>query len=95
MKILILKIILVFFFGGGAKWKLQKENFSSLKQWWNVGKIQIEVFCNQYAFNVTKDIVGYIQNLEVNIVEFQNLCDSIGDQDHFKSLKKKKKNSFG
>lgn len=70
----------------GAKWKLQKENFSSLKQWWDVGKIQIEVFCNQYAFNVTKDIIGYIKNLEVDIMKLQNLCDSIGDQEKEKLI---------
>lgn len=73
------------------KWKLQKENFISLQQWWDTGKLQIEQFCNQYAFNVTKDIVGYIKKLEDDIVELQNLCGATGDQDYFISLKTKKR----
>ena len=49
------------------QWKLRKPLFSSLKLWWEVGKAQIQVFCQQYTSHSTSRIKAAVHNLEVSI----------------------------
>ncbi|KAK3510999.1 hypothetical protein QTP70_027845 [Hemibagrus guttatus] len=69
--------------------KQEKAAFSSLQLWWDFTKAQIKVFCQQYTLNVTRDIVGSLKALEIEIVELQRL-EATGDRGHIEALKSKK-----
>ena len=49
------------------QWKTRKADFVSLKLWWEVGKAQIRVFCQQYTSHSTANIKAAVQELEVSI----------------------------
>ena len=68
----------------------QKSSFPSLQQWWDIGKVQVKLFCQQYTRNVTKHITRSLQDLEIEVVELQELVDSTGNQGHVEALKVKK-----
>ena len=70
--------------------KKKKSNYSSLQQWWDIGKTQIKQLCQQYTRNVTKHITRSLQDLEIEVVELQNIVDSTGNQEHNQALKSKK-----
>lgn len=69
----------------------RKNDFSSLQQWWDYGKKEIQQLCRQYTFNVSKDISQSLKTLEIEIVELQNLVESTGNRGHIELLKAKKK----
>jgi len=71
----------------------RKKDFSSLQQWWDHGKKEIQQLCRQYTLNVSKDISQSMKTLEIEIVELQNLVESTGDRGHSELLKVKKKDS--
>ncbi|KAL6480711.1 hypothetical protein MHYP_G00117440 [Metynnis hypsauchen] len=68
----------------------RKTAFSSLQQWWDVAKVQIRVFCQQYTLNVTRDIARSLKALETEIVVLQGLAEATGNQGHIEALKTKK-----
>lgn len=70
--------------------KLQKSCFKNLRQWWDCGKVQIKLLCQQYAYNVTRDITRSIGTLESEIINLQNLVEAKGEQSFIDSLKCKK-----
>ena len=37
----------------GETWRVEKARHRSLTQWWDLGKVQIRLFCQQYAANST------------------------------------------
>uniref|UniRef100_A0A3Q3ERM5 Reverse transcriptase domain-containing protein n=1 Tax=Labrus bergylta TaxID=56723 RepID=A0A3Q3ERM5_9LABR len=49
------------------QWQLRKVEFDSLKLWWEVGKAQIRVFCQQYTSHSSARLKTVIKNLEDNI----------------------------
>ena len=63
-----------------TQWRCRKTDFDSLSQWWEVGKTQIRVFCQQYTSHSTGRIKKIIQDLEKEITQiegsFQGRCDS-------------------
>ena len=65
----------------------KKSSFSSVQQWWDVGKTLIQQFCKQYTRNVTKYITRSLQDLET---EVQMLLGCTGDQGNVEVLKSKK-----
>lgn len=67
-----------------------KTTFSSLQQWWDFGKMQIQQLCKQYSRNITSDRTRSIEILEAELVEFQNLAYSTGDNDDIDNLATKK-----
>jgi len=79
---------LTLFFFFWQQWRSAKSQFSSLQQWWDVGKIQ--QFCKQHHFNVTRETTQSIKDLETSIVELQSLSASTGNRGHFQALKVKK-----
>uniref|UniRef100_A0AAQ4RMD0 Reverse transcriptase domain-containing protein n=1 Tax=Gasterosteus aculeatus aculeatus TaxID=481459 RepID=A0AAQ4RMD0_GASAC len=79
--------VFVYFWG---VFRLRKSEFSSLKQWWDHGKIEIGLLCQQHTFNVTRDIARSMKDLETEIVELEHLSESTGDRGHFEVLKGKK-----
>ncbi len=46
------------------KWKLEKDNFENVIQWWEVGKVQIKIFCQQFSYNNTVTVKRNIERLE-------------------------------
>lgn len=67
-----------------------KGTFPSLLQWWDYGKTQIKLFCQQYTYSVTKEITRSLKALENDILLLQNSFKTSGDADHIKSLEDKK-----
>ena len=68
----------------------EKQNFKSLRLWWDCGKVKIKQLCQQYTLNVTRDITRSMSDLEIEMVELQNAVESTGDRGHFEVLKSKK-----
>lgn len=56
--------------------KTRKDEFEDLRQWWDIGKVKIRMLCQQYTFNVTRDITRSMEKLETEIVELQDLADA-------------------
>ena len=54
----------------------RKNDFSSLRQWWDHGKTEIKLLCQQHTLNVTRDITRSMKDLEIDIVELENLSES-------------------
>lgn len=54
--------------------KEQKDQFSSLQEWWDIGKVNIRLLCQQYTLNVTKKINYKEVNKEENEI--------LGNQDY-------------
>ncbi|MPV02303.1 hypothetical protein FVA96_24195, partial [Escherichia coli] len=70
--------------------RLRKSDFSSLRQWWDRGKIEIRLLCQQHTLNVTRDITRSMKDLETDIVELERLNESTGERGHIEVLKIKK-----
>ncbi|KAL7842571.1 hypothetical protein SRHO_G00242600 [Serrasalmus rhombeus] len=66
------------------------KGYRGVQQWWDVAKVQIKVFCQQYTFNVTRDIIRSLKALEIEIVALQCLREATGHQEHITALKRKK-----
>lgn len=64
----------------------EKDDFQSLQKWWEHGKIQTKLLCQQYTHNVTKDIIKSIKELEEEILKFQETAQLSGNQTHIESL---------
>lgn len=70
--------------------RTRKQDFNSLRQWWDCGKAEITQLCQQHTPNVTWDITKSMRDLEIEIVELQNLVNSTGNRGHIEDLKSKK-----
>lgn len=71
--------------------KQTKSDFSSLQQWWDVGKSKIKSLCLQYTRNVSRDLARSMKDLESEMVESQTLADSTGERRHIEVFKAKKR----
>lgn len=72
-------------------WRAKKGDFSSLSQWWEVGKAQIRVFCQQYTSSSTTRIREAVQQLEQEIRDIEcSLILNVDKEDGI-LLKEKKK----
>uniref|UniRef100_A0A8C2GDM5 Reverse transcriptase domain-containing protein n=1 Tax=Cyprinus carpio TaxID=7962 RepID=A0A8C2GDM5_CYPCA len=67
-----------------------KPGFSSVQQWWDVGKVQIKQFTQQYTLNVTKELTRSLDFLEKEIIELESLAHSTGDPCFLEVYSKKK-----
>ncbi len=74
----------------GEHWRKEKNSFENLKQWWDIGKIQIKMFCQQYTANSSNRVKNVIETLEkqINLIESQ-LMDTY-DSTLYSNLQKKK-----
>lgn len=68
--------------------KSEMADFSSLQQWCDIVKSLISVFCQQYTFKVTREMVRSLKALEIGYVEPQPL-EYTGNQGHIEALKNK------
>lgn len=76
-----------FFWG---MFKARRDDFKSLRQWWDRGKTEIKEFCQQYVVNVSSDLAKSMRDLEIEIVEMQVTANSTGNRGWFGSLNSKK-----
>ncbi|TWW54634.1 hypothetical protein D4764_0192100 [Takifugu flavidus] len=60
------------------------------KQWWDRGKVEIQLLCQQYTLNATQDTRRSIKDLEMEIVELEVIGSSTGDQGCIETLQSKK-----
>ena len=73
-----------------ANFQARKQYFSSLRQWWDYGKVVLKQLCQQYTFNVSRHITDSMKHFEFEILELHRLMDSTGDLSHAADLKYKK-----
>ncbi|KAJ3590370.1 hypothetical protein NHX12_008322 [Muraenolepis orangiensis] len=52
-------------------WGLRKSEFGSLMMWWEVGKAQIRVFCQQYTSHSTSKLKAAVEDLETSIRDLE------------------------
>ncbi len=50
---------------------MQKANYADIKQWWDIGKVQIRVFCQQYSSFSKRTLKTRIQDLEAEISDIE------------------------
>uniref|UniRef100_A0A3B3HMN0 Reverse transcriptase domain-containing protein n=1 Tax=Oryzias latipes TaxID=8090 RepID=A0A3B3HMN0_ORYLA len=81
------KDVLGFFW---TQFRLRKHDFSSLGQWWDRGKTEIKLLCQQYTLNVTRDYCRFIKDLEADIVGLESLSGSTGNRGHIELLKERR-----
>uniref|UniRef100_A0A3B5PV23 Reverse transcriptase domain-containing protein n=1 Tax=Xiphophorus maculatus TaxID=8083 RepID=A0A3B5PV23_XIPMA len=81
------KEVLTYFWTG---FRETKADFSSIKQWWDYGKVQIRLLSQQHTVNVTRDITESIRDLEMSIVDLERLSDTTGNREYFEALKSKR-----
>ena len=61
--------------------------FSSIQQWWDIGKTQIKQLCQQFTRKVNRDLTQTMKDLERQVEELQSLVASTGNRGHLDSLK--------
>ncbi|TWW59301.1 Transposon TX1 uncharacterized 149 kDa protein ORF 2 [Takifugu flavidus] len=59
-------------------------------QWWDRGKLEIQLLCQQYTLNATQDTRRSIKDLETEIVELEAIGSSTGDRGCIEILQSKK-----
>uniref|UniRef100_A0A3P9LKP2 Reverse transcriptase domain-containing protein n=1 Tax=Oryzias latipes TaxID=8090 RepID=A0A3P9LKP2_ORYLA len=57
-------------------WRCRRSEFVSVSQWWEVGKAQIRVFCQQYTSHSTVTTKRAISALEKEISGLENTCST-------------------
>lgn len=73
-----------------TEWKKRKSCFKSLRQWWDIGKIQIKIFCQQYTENATGSLNDSMEKLEVEILGLYKDLESQPNSRLLEDLKYKK-----
>ncbi|TWW74491.1 hypothetical protein D4764_14G0004940 [Takifugu flavidus] len=58
--------------------------------WWDRGKVEIQLLCQQYTLNATQDTRRSIKDLEMEIVELEAIGSSTGDRGCIETLQSKK-----
>lgn len=78
--------------------RASKDSFSSLRQWWDFGKVQIKQLCQQYTRNITVQTLRSMHTLETSIIKLQELAGSDGNNsvsDTLSFMKKKLSDLLG
>lgn len=78
------------------EWRRRKGDFTSLGTWWEVGKVQIKIFCQQYTAHTNAKIRGAVEHLEREITNLENemFANNKGERRNFLEQKKKALSSF-
>lgn len=69
-------------------WRERKLQFKSLQQWWDIGKLQIKCFCQEYTAHSTKQLKGEIELMEKEILKLN--CNIENDAESTENLEQKK-----
>lgn len=73
-----------------SNWKLKKSSFESLCQWWDVGKVNIRLFCQNYASQTSTIVKNTVRTLQKDIESMERNLVSSSEAVHCDVLKKKK-----
>ena len=68
----------------------RKADFTCLRQWWDHGKVEIKLLCQQYTLNVSRDTCRSMKDLETEIVELETMSASTENRGYIEILKSKK-----
>lgn len=49
------------------QWKMKKSSYENLRQWWDIGNVNIKMFCEQYTANSTNVLRETIESVENEI----------------------------
>lgn len=66
-------------------------DFTCLRQWWDHGKVQVRLLCQQNTLNSTGHISGSIRDLESEINELESLSVSTGSGECIETLRSRRK----
>lgn len=69
------KSFIEFFIQFWGEWRERKAQYKTLSQWWDIGKVQIQFFCQQYTRNRTVEMREKVNFLEQQLLK---LSSSIG-----------------
>lgn len=72
-----------------SKWQEQKSDYEDLVQWWEVGKAQIRIFCQNYTAHSNRLVKNTIKILEREITEIEEGIIE-GNSEEGDQLKEKK-----
>ena len=73
-----------------VKYRKSKGDYTSLQQWWDVGKCRIRQLCQQHTLNVRRDRARSMRELEIEVVDLPSLAEATGDRGHIEALAAKK-----
>lgn len=73
------------------QWRLCKDTFENLKQWWEIGKINIKLFCLQHTANSTNKLRETIQLIEKDISNMEVDLINRYDPNLLNNLQEKKR----
>ncbi|MBN3285380.1 YTX2 protein, partial [Polyodon spathula] len=73
-----------------VSWRQQSMKYSSIQQWWDIGKIQIKIFCQQYTLNTTRVLNQTVEELEREILRIETKITLDSDENIFQSLREKR-----
>ncbi|MBN3281143.1 YTX2 protein, partial [Polyodon spathula] len=71
-------------------WKKEKAQYKDLRQWWDIGKIQIKCFCQQYTINATRSLNTAVRELESKILLLEERLNSEFKEQTLENLKEQK-----
>lgn len=60
-------------------WREERSSYSSLSQWWDLGKVQMKAFCQQYTANNTENLKVKMKMIEQEILKQSLHKQGIGD----------------
>lgn len=72
------------------QWKMKKSSFENLRQWWDIGKVNIKRFCLQYTANSTNVLRETIESVENEISSIEAELIHRYDPSLSNTLQKKK-----
>lgn len=70
-----------------GEWRERKLQYKTLSQWWDIGKVQIQIFCQQYTSNRMMEMKEKVQCLEQQILK---LSSSISEGEETETAKRLK-----
>lgn len=72
------------------EWKKQKSNYEDIVQWWDIGKAQIRIFCQNYIYSTNGRIKKTVSELEKEIKQIESEL-IVGDVEIVGKLEEKKR----
>lgn len=74
------------------KWKMQKDSFENMCQWWDVGKVNIRIFCQNYSSYNTSRVKFAVESLEKDTQRMESTIFNNNGTGQSELLNKKRKN---
>ncbi|KAK3538866.1 hypothetical protein QTP86_018775, partial [Hemibagrus guttatus] len=72
-------------------WKTTKNAFENLRQWWDFGKVEIKLLCQQHTANSSTKVKQAIKALEREIMSIETQLTGLHDPNLLRTLHQKRK----